>query len=423
MSTPMPDPVRRQLASPALAGIWRRARSHVEQNGLSPTGKITVDLETATAEVLGGLLGRTIAARKTKIDIADLDQALRGSAAQCGLLSVLEVLGGPLKDRSALRTEKAAQTASLWAQLDTELKAVGLQDRPWVPRWIDGLRRAGLLARARGDASLLISQVCAVLGALRPALDGGESTGRWELGQLASSHTKGAHGLDSQALAAAAVLRAVAAATDRPDPTTAQERRDLWLSVGVNPDNVSGTVIVWGLRPPGKGSWATMMRSRADLGLVTHITLQEWEVAAGLEPWAAPAELIRICENPQVLQAAAAARVSRPLLCVSGNPSIIGLLAIAALAAQGIPAAYHGDFDAAGIEIANRLHRLGVEPWRMSRRDYLDAVATLSPLNSIALAGDVPSCEWDAELTATMNHMGLAVHEEALLDALLGDLS
>jgi uncharacterized protein (TIGR02679 family) len=418
----MPEHVRRHLASPALATIWRRARAQVERNGLSATGSITVDLDADSAEVLGGLLGRTVPARRIKIELADLDKALRGSAAQCGLLATLELLGGPLENRPAVRTEKAARKASLWAQLDAELQAVGLQDRPWVPRWIEGLRTTGLLTRARDDADVLISQVCAVLGALRPALDGEQVSSRWELGQLASSHTKGAHGLDSQSLAAAAVLRAVAAATGQPDPTTARERRDLWLTVGVNPDNVSGTVIAWGLRPPGDSPWAAMMRSRADLGLVTHITLQEWEASAQHEPWAAPSQVVRICENPQVLQAAAAAQVRQPLLCVSGNPSIIGLLAIAALTTQGIPTSYHGDFDAAGIDIANRIHRLGATPWRMSRQDYLDAVATLGPLNSLALTTDAPQCDWDDGLAGTMKQVGLAIHEEAVLESILSDL-
>ncbi|WP_319043160.1 TIGR02679 family protein [Kribbella solani] len=422
MSTPIPATVLRHLSSPVLAAIWRRARLQVERNGLSTAGSITIDLDAESAEALGGLLGRTVEARRTKIELADLDAALRASAAQCGLLAVLELLGGPLADRPAVRTQTAARKASLWAQLDAELRAVGLQARPWVPQWIAGLRAAGLLTRARDEAGVLISQICSVLGALQPALDGEEPAARWELAQLASSHTKGAHGLDSQSLAATAVLRAIAAATGQPEPTTAQARRDLWLSVGVNPDNVSGTVMAWGLRPPGDSPWAAMMRSRADLGLVTHITLQEWDAAARLEPWAAPGDLIRICENPQVLQAAAAARVRRPLMCVSGNPSIIGLLAVADLHLRGIQAAYHGDFDAAGIDIANRIHRLGATAWRMNHQDYLDAVASLIPLNSLTLPTAVARCTWDTDLATTMNHIGLAIHEEAVLGLLLDDL-
>jgi hypothetical protein len=43
----------------------------------------------------------------------------------------------------------------------------------------------------------------------------------------------------------------------------------LWQRVGVSTDEISGTVITWGLRPPGGDRWSAMIRERADLGLIT----------------------------------------------------------------------------------------------------------------------------------------------------------
>jgi uncharacterized protein (TIGR02679 family) len=421
--TELPDRLKTYLAAEWLAPVWDRARALVEKNGLSCTGRITVDLDAQGAHALGGLLGRTILAGRSRIELAELDAALRRSAAQRGLIAVMEVLSGPLVDRTAARVAKAERAASLWAQLDAALEPTGLQGRPWIAAWIESVRRAGLLVRAGEEAPILIRQVCSVLRALQPALDRRQGAPRWELGQLASSHTKGAHGLDSQSLAAVIVLRAIAAATGRPESATANDRRELWLSVGVNPDTVSGTILTWNLRPPGNGPWASMMRLRADLGVVTHLTLQEWDLVARDEPWAQAETLIHCCENPQVLQAAAAAQVSRPLICVAGNPSVVGQLVIDSLAAGGVRLAYHGDFDAAGIEIANRLHCRGAGLWRMGRQDYLDAVGSLSPLNSLELTGSVAAAGWDAELAPTMNHERLAVHEEAVLGLLVADLS
>jgi hypothetical protein len=79
-----------------------------------------------------------------------------------------------------------------------------------------------------------------------------------------------------------------------------------WGTAGVAPDAVSGTVLVWGLRPPATGAWATMTGDRADLGPATHITLQEWQASAGALPWVEPGSVAHACETPQVLQAAAA---------------------------------------------------------------------------------------------------------------------
>jgi hypothetical protein len=64
--------------------------------------------------------------------------------------------------------------------------------------------------------------------------------------------------------------------------------------------------------------------------------------------------------------------------------------------------------------MANHLRaRCGVQPWRMDVDDYLAAPA------SLALKGSRVDASWDPELAAAMAHRGRAVHEEALLPALL----
>lgn len=82
---------------------------------------------------------------------------------------------------------------------------------------------------------------------------------------------------------------------------------------------------------------------------------------------------------------------------------------------------YHGDFDRAGIAIAQRLIARGARPWRLAAGDYRQAVSIASG-GILELTGPVGSVSWDAELAGTMNAVGLAVHEEALLKLLLGDL-
>ncbi|GAA3435916.1 hypothetical protein GCM10018954_055230 [Kutzneria kofuensis] len=64
---------------------------------------------------------------------------------------------------------------------------------------------------------------------------------------------------------------------------------------------MSGAVLTQALRPgPRDVPWAVMMRARAELGLVTHVTLQEWHVAAH-RPWAVAGQDVFACANPQVL--------------------------------------------------------------------------------------------------------------------------
>jgi hypothetical protein len=126
-----------------------------------------------------------------------------------------------------------------------------------------------LLTRAGAPAAH--AAVNAAVGALAEITDGTVLSGgekfiesRWQLGELASTVTGTAHGLDDGKLAAALVLRAIAEAAGEPTPSSPSERRALWETVGVTKDQVSGTVMAWGLRPPGEHRWSTMMTDRTE---------------------------------------------------------------------------------------------------------------------------------------------------------------
>ena len=216
------------------------------------------------------------------------------------------------------------------------------------------------------------------------------------------------------ASAAALVLRALAVALDVAPAASAAERRLLWQRVGVSTDEVSGTVITWALRPPGRDRWSAMMRERADLGLVTHLTVHELQRAADLTR---PGEIIHACENPQVLQRLAAADVEHPVACMSGNPAAAGMT----LLARAI-VLYHGDFDWPGIAIARRVFDRGARPWRFGRTDYVDVVNRLPADSRLGLSGRIQATPWDEGLSAAMTAADVAVHEELAVDVLLSDL-
>jgi hypothetical protein len=137
-----------------------------------------------------------------------------------------------------------------------------------VPAWQDGVRRAGLLTRAGDTAPLVIKQTMAVLGTLASVLPPAEQDAQavrqavpvassFESAALASRSCADAHALDDGRVTTAVVLRALATATGEPISTSAARRRDLWALVGVSPDAVSGSLLVWALRPPGESPWAT----------------------------------------------------------------------------------------------------------------------------------------------------------------------
>jgi len=156
------------------------------------------------------------------------------------------------------------------------------------------------------------------------------------------------------------------------------------------------------------------MRERAELGLVTHLTVHELQRAGDVT---LAGEIMHACENPQVLQRLAAAGVERPVACLSGNPSAAGMALLGRAVVR-----YHGDFDWPGIAIARRVFERGAVPWRFARDDYVEAVERLAADSRLALSGRAEATPWDEELGKAMAAADVAVHEEAIVDLLLADL-
>jgi uncharacterized protein (TIGR02679 family) len=418
----LPQQLRGYLSTPALAQVWAAARARLERNGLVVTGTLTLDLDDAAAERLSGLLGRPVGpGTGRRVKLAELDGALRRSAAGQGLITVLELLDGrPLIDRAAARQDAQAQWTQVWQELDAALAASGLAEAAWVPEWISELRRIGVLTRAGTEAAArALNQAVAALRILFESTTAPPTS--WELAALASRVTGDSHGLDDNSLASAVLLRAAAHALGVRIPESTADRRDLWQTLGVATDSVSGTVLAWQLRPPGTDRWSQMTCDRAELGLVSHLTLHELDRAGPIQ-FAADGQTVSVCENPQVLQAAAHARTQTPLLCLSGNPATVGTRVLRALIAAGNPVRYHGDFDWPGVAIAGRIIALSALPWRMSAADYRKAVNSLDPDHAVALTGAEVATPWDPALTTAMSTRGLAVHEESVLADLLSDL-
>lgn len=409
--TAIPSALRDYLLAPSLKTMWSTLRERLERNGHAVRGSLAVPLDDDGADRLSGLLGRPIRTGTARVLLADLDDALRSGAAGRGLAAVVaDLTAAPLRNLPAERHAARTGRQQLWAHLDQLLAEHDLAAEDWVPPWTDWLRRGGLVTRlptARAAATLTITvQVLAhVLDDAHPQIG---------LAELASEFTGDAHGLDDGVPAAALALRALAFTLDSAPATSAAERRLLWQRVAVSTDEISGTVITWALRPPGRDRWSAMMRERADLGLITHLTVHELRRASDLTR---PGEIIHACENPQVLQRLAVAGVKRPVACMSGNPAAAGMALLERTVVR-----YHGDFDWPGTAIARRIFDRGARPWRFGRGDYVDAVDRLPAENRLGLSGRVEATPWDVELCAAMTAADVAVHEEAIVDLLLADL-
>jgi uncharacterized protein (TIGR02679 family) len=419
---------RAWLDQPALARLWDRLRDRLERNGLQVRGRLRLDGVTAAErEALALLTGRPYAGDAVSIALADLDAQLRAGAAERGLVEIVAELRGPLTDRPAARETRRSAAEATWAAADQALRSRGLDSAAWPEPWLDELRRAGTLARlAPENARRLIVQAIDVMAMLAgpaslgaAASDGAAPLGR---GELAERMTGTAHGLDDGTVLSRIVLRAVAQVLEVPPPQDAHSRRALWDAAGVVVDRVSTTVLTHGLAPLGEEPAVRLLRERTQAGFESHLTLRELNRMT----WRLPPDIeVFVCENPRVVEAAADRGCTRPLVCVSGNPTTTALTLLDALHAAEARLAYRGDFDWPGIAIANRMiGRYAARPWRMRATDYEQHVATArdrgTPLP--LLTGLLVDASWDPELTPAMTSLGVAVQEESALELLLADL-
>jgi uncharacterized protein (TIGR02679 family) len=393
-----------------LDRVWAQLADRLERNGLQARGRILVnELNRSERHALGGLLGRVLASGTCRVDLSSLDERLRGRSDQ-GLVEAAErVLGRSLVDRPSQRQARGEQREAPFGAARSWLEQHPDQVHQWSEVWLAALRRDGLLIRDPDSSGLMLRALSVLATCLedpsRPSLSRTE---------LAAAATHDAHALDDDRRLSQLVLRALALRVDRPAPTSASERRDIWESVGVTADSVSTTCLTLGLGVLDGWAGALRYQLAADSGDPIHVTW--WDLRRGLQM--ASGQDVFVCENPRVLEAIAERGLDGiAVVCTSGRSTLVVLEVLRRLSGSFAHIRYHGDFDWPGLAMTNQLVAMfDVEPWRMSADDYLESPACLP------LLGSEVSPAWDAELGAAMCHRGLAVHEEAVLGPLLDSL-
>ncbi|WP_405583378.1 TIGR02679 family protein [Streptomyces sp. NBC_01190] len=419
MST-LPAETRDWLGRPGLQRLWDSLRKRLEANGLQATGALRLTgLDADERIAVSQLLRRTLTGTSVTVRLDELDARLRVSAAGVGLVATVQALGQPLIDRRAVRADALSRREQVWSSVSDALNTSPLAEEVWAEQWYDGLRRSGVPRGVSADEAVRgLHQAIRILvllhGPTRFAARG--------RGEIATEATGSAHGLDDGTWLARLVQRGIALSHGAELPESAAGRRALWRLAGVTPDEVSSTVLVHGLRPDGAGWRERALLDRADHHAETHLTLRDLHT---LDLTMAPGTLVRICENPRVLEAAADAACTQPLVCTSGSASTAVLTLLDALVATGCHFAYHGDFDWPGLALANRvIRRYDARPWRMSAEDYerLAARTQAQGVPQLPLTGRPVDADWDADLAPAMEALSIALHEESTLDLLVDDL-
>ncbi|MET7333523.1 TIGR02679 family protein [Nonomuraea sp. NPDC005650] len=400
----------RLLGGDEIAWLIDRARRRLEQ-GKSLTGTVTLTTATsAQRRAAEALLGRRSGAGSSlSVSLDEVDRILRaGGVTAGGLREAVARLRGPIRDQAGEKATQAAAWEGAFARLDALIA-----DRPELSGWRSWLESTGLVRRLASTAG----EACTLLDRLSTVLKRLPSPGT-PLGLLAAETCGDAHALDEGRPLATLAVSAARALSDLPyaGEGGADARRSAWAAVGVHLDDLSSLVLCLGLPGDDRSPTGRMLSAARAAGEPCVLTLRQLRRhEARLR-----ADLVRICENPIVVAAAAdeLGASCPPLICGGGWPSAAVWRLLDLLAAGGATFAYHGDFDWGGIAIAAAVHeRIGFLPWRFDTASY-QAVPSSAPLS-----GQVRPTPWDPELGIAMEQRGVRVEEELVLAELIADLA
>ncbi|WP_234263267.1 TIGR02679 family protein [Hydrogenophaga sp. NFH-34] len=412
----------RRLGGTELAGLRQRMRRHFERHGRGSekTGFHLTSLSAVEYEALALLIGLPPRpTRSVRIDVAQFDTALQEAGMANSLHEALEALDGPIVNR----TEAKAELQLRWSSVTD-----GQGLHPSLCAWLQGSSAVGLLKRVSKQepqtAHLLLQQAHVVLQRL-PA----QGLTR---AQLAADALGNAHALDNGQAVATVVLAALqhGASTDEQEQSPSEEAtdeadgarrpseraRDIWARSGVLVNELARPALFLNLpvRTPSNAPAAPGEPGYLSLRRLLR-TPPAWDVAD---------QIIYVCENPNIVSIAAdrLGAACAPLVCTDGMPAAAQRVLLKQLSDAGAQLRYHGDFDWAGIHIANNVMKLcRCGPWRFGSEHYLQALETAPPKDR-DLEETAVAASWDQALTESMQSHGISIAEEAVASLLVNDL-
>jgi uncharacterized protein (TIGR02679 family) len=405
------------LAQHSLRRTLSEARAQVERLGRVGGTVVLHELAADEASALSGLLAglrrrhRPRPGRTFRLPLRDLDLALQQTRFGVSLPEALELAGPPLDFRPQRRAREQVAAARAW---DAAWSHSLCRRDSSVRAWLESLREHGTWKRVAVEDGLRLLERALDLGERLPARTPMERT------RLATEVSGDPHALDDDRPLSRLLLGQLAARAGIERPAVAVERRALWQRFGVTTDPTSANVLTLGLRPLPEGPLAHALLLLSGL----HFRLTVGQLTTEALRFARSTDVF-VCENPTVLTAAETLLGADcpPLICTDGWPSSAAWTLLEALAAADARLRYHGDFDWDGVRIARLLSdRFGALGWRFDAQSYRAGVERL-PDRTRPLEGRPASAEADAALVAAMQEKRLELHEEAVLEDLLDDLS
>ena len=340
---------------PGSSALLKAVRAKVENGTYGDRVRVGTDLTEAERRDAGRLLGSQWERSGKPTTVGAVRKAV-GAACEAdagdSLAALLNAHSGSLRDFPAERAAAAHEHTSRRERAIAILTEAGVDatvaELAVHRRWLGGAENtvgvasllASLLRHLPADPPRLLPELAAALFDDPHALDRERALGRAAVRVLAAI----------QDVDAVAGTEALAAATD--GPLIAARWRSIWERAGVLCDRVSSTVLVLNLPLDGSNSAAALTSSAPGepIWLTARSLTGQWRPTGRVR-------VVRVCENPSVVEAAAdnLGDGCPPLVCTYGRPSTAAHRLLHGLHASGVHLLISADRDTAGTQISDNL--------------------------------------------------------------------
>lgn len=349
-------PVLGWATSPGATLLLAEARCRWEAGHRGDRVRLEVELTSDQRRDIGRLLGLDWVASGKPVTLGRLGVAVGRAEPGWRVSDLLTAVGGELRDKRAEKVLLADALAGRRELLTSILTSVGtpadVAELAVARRWLGKVDDAAAVRCSEAVAAVLVAL---------PARTG------WLLASLASELFADPHALDRTTLLGRATARVLAgrqAAAAGKDAgaaanavATAAGWREAWKAAGITCDQVSSTVLVLNLPLPGIGALAGLSTIAAQAGEPLWLTARMLRPGWTLQPESLAGVVVRVCENPSVVEAAAEVHGTAclPLVCTYGRPSGAAWTLLRGLAMAGAKIAVSADRDDAGQGIVRDL--------------------------------------------------------------------
>ena len=185
------------------------------------------------------------------------------------------------------------------------------------------------------------------------------------------------HYFDQGTTAGQLLVHGMCYATRTDYPENAPRWRELLLSNGIVPDNISSIVHIYGLRLQIDSDWHLAYDAFCRRQEPCAVTMENLQELTAVQP---TGDKVYIVENEMVFSYLLKHLEQKnvTLLCTSGQLRSAAVKLIPFLLNSGAEIYYSGDIDPDGIRIADRLWRKygdRIHVWRMSKEDYTKSLS------------------------------------------------